>query len=125
MADFLSSATEGAADLQANYSGAVSDAWAAFYNSDCGAADPTCGSAHESLGRCALPALACPGLSASHRLHRQRSHLELRLLADSPAPCCSMLTDGFDAASTAAALAQQPSSAPIIQLQDQLNATYR
>ena len=36
-----------------------------------------------------------------------------------------MLTDGFAAGSTADALAAQPAGAPIIVLQDQLNATYR
>lgn len=58
MADFLANATEGAPDLQQGYSTAVGDAWAAFYASDCGADDPTCGSAQESLGRCACGAAA-------------------------------------------------------------------
>lgn len=51
MVEFLAGNTLNASDLQPNYSGIVTDAWAAFYESECGADDPTCGSAHEQLGR--------------------------------------------------------------------------
>lgn len=36
-----------------------------------------------------------------------------------------LLTDGFSANSTATVLVSQPNDSPLIQLQDQLNATYR
>lgn len=49
--DYLTTATVNATDLQPNYSGVVADAWSAFYGSDCGAEDPTCAAAQESLGR--------------------------------------------------------------------------
>lgn len=51
MSSFLSESTKGATDLQPGYAGIVQAAWDAFYASDCGPDDLTCGSAHEQLGR--------------------------------------------------------------------------
>jgi hypothetical protein len=49
--DYLVQVTPNKTDLPTNFSQWVAGNWSSFYNSDCGAPDPTCDGAHEALAK--------------------------------------------------------------------------